>query len=250
MLSLRGVSKQLGSTRALAGIDLELCAGQTAVLIGISGSGKSTVLRLIIGLVAPDAGEVWFAGQRVGGKDALLLRRRMGYVIQDGGLFPHLTAFENVALMPRYLRWPESRVRERVQSLRELTRLPDSVLQRYPTQLSGGQRQRVSLMRALVLDPDVLLLDEPLAALDPITRADLQHELRAIFRTLGKTVLLVTHDLAEAAFFSDFVALMREGEIVQRGSLRDLIEHPADDFVRRFVSAQRGAFAAYEEQRS
>ncbi len=243
LLELRGVSKRFGAAEALRGVDLALAQGQTGVLIGLSGSGKSTVLRLVIGLLSPDAGEVRFDGQRVDAASAQPLRLRMGYVIQDGGLFPHLSARENVALMPRYLRWPAARVQQRIGQLRELVRLPERSLARYPAELSGGERQRVSLMRALVLDPSVLLLDEPLGALDPITRAELQQELREIFRALGKTVLLVTHDLGEAAHFGDWVALMRGGQIVQRGPFRDLLERPADAFVQRFVSAQRGALA-------
>jgi osmoprotectant transport system ATP-binding protein len=166
------------------------------------------------------------------------LRLKIGYVAQDGGLFAHLSAFDNVALMARHLHWPEPRLRERIATLRELVRLPEAALARYPIELSGGERQRVSLMRALALDPDVLLLDEPLAALDPITRADLQRDLREIFGSLSKTVLLVTHDLREAAYLSEFVALMRQGVIVQQGRFSELVQQPADDFVRRFVAAQ------------
>jgi osmoprotectant transport system ATP-binding protein len=238
MLELRAVTKRFGARAALSAVSLSVARGETAVLLGLSGSGKSTVLRLLIGLLLPDAGEVLFGGQRVGAGNALAIRRRTGYVIQDGGLFAHLTAHGNVALMPRYLGWSEPRIRERLDALCELLRLPPARLASFPAQLSGGERQRVSVMRALVLDPDVLLLDEPLGALDPITRADLQHELRAIFHSLRKTVLLVTHDLDEAAHFGDSVALMRDGAIVQRGSLDDLRERPADDFARRFVSAQ------------
>jgi osmoprotectant transport system ATP-binding protein len=247
MLELREVVKSFDGKAALRSVSLRLAHGQTGVLIGVSGSGKSTVLRMVIGLLEPDAGEVSFGGVRVERANALELRRRMGYVIQDGGLFAHLTAYENVAVMPRYLRWPAQRLSARIEELRELVRLPADALQRFPVQLSGGERQRVSLMRALVLDPDVLLLDEPLAALDPITRVELQRDLRAIFRTLGKTVLLVTHDLREAAFFGDWVALMREGAIVQHGTFSDLCERPADEFVRRFVAAQREPIDAGEE---
>ena len=172
--------------------------------------------------------------------NVLELRHRMGYVIQDGGLFPHLDARGNAALLARHLGWSEDRVENRLRELLELTHLPADVLDRYPTQLSGGQRQRVSLMRALMLDADVLLLDEPLAALDPMIRADLQQELREIFRTLGKTVVLVTHDIHEAAFLGDTVILLSEGRIVQRGAMRELVERPADPFVTRFINAQRG----------
>jgi osmoprotectant transport system ATP-binding protein len=164
----------------------------------------------------------------------------MGYVIQEGGLFPHLTTRENITLMASYLGWPQPRIKDRVAQLTELTRFPEDGLGRYPAQLSGGQRQRVSLMRALMLDPELLLMDEPLGALDPLIRADLQEELRAIFRKLSKTVLMVTHDLGEAAYLGDTIVLMRKGEIVQQGVLGDLVRSPADPFVTRFVNAQRG----------
>ena len=163
----------------------------------------------------------------------------MGYVIQDGGLFPHLTARGNAALVARFLGWDAERIDGRLDELVELTHFPADGLDRYPAQLSGGQRQRVSLMRALMLDPDVLLMDEPLGALDPMIRRDLQGELRAIFRSLGKTVVMVTHDLGEAGYFGDTIVLIREGRIVQRGSFRDLLTAPADAFVTEFVNAQR-----------
>jgi osmoprotectant transport system ATP-binding protein len=163
----------------------------------------------------------------------------MGYVIQDGGLFPHLTAEENVGLMARHLKWDRNRIDERIAALAELTLFPLDGLSRYPAQLSGGQKQRVSLMRAIMLDPEVLLLDEPLGALDPMIRADLQNELREIFRQLGKTVVMVTHDIHEAGYFGDSIVLMREGQVVQRATLADLLSHPADPFVTRFINAQR-----------
>jgi osmoprotectant transport system ATP-binding protein len=246
MLDLIGVSKSYQGRQVLHGIDLAIPAGCTTVLIGPSGSGKSTLLRLIMGLVAPDRGSVRFEQVEITRGNALALRRRMGYVVQDGGLFPHLTARRNVTLAARYLGWPPDRVTARLAKLTELTRFPGDGLDRYPVQLSGGQCQRVSLMRALMLDPDLLLLDEPLAALDPMIRFDLQADLRHIFRTLGKTVVLVTHDLSEAAFFGDRIVLIREGSIVQQGSFRELIDSPAGPFVTRFINAQRGLLESHE----
>jgi osmoprotectant transport system ATP-binding protein len=240
MLTLRGVSKSYDGRAVLSGIDLDAAAGKTTVLIGPSGCGKSTLLRLMIGLVRPDAGAVRFESQDVRPETALLLRRRMGYVIQDGGLFPHLTAAGNILLMASYLGWDPARQRARLAELAELTQFPADGMGRYPVQLSGGQRQRVGLMRALALDPDLLLFDEPLGALDPMIRSDLQADLRRIFRTLGKTVVLVTHDLAEAVYLGDHIVLLRDGRIVQQGSAADLVERPADPFVTRFVNAQRG----------
>src|SRR5262249_34545013 len=191
-----------GQMEALAPLDLAIDPGKTTVLIGPSGCGKSTLLRLMIGLIWPDNGEVFLGGQAITRDNATLLRRQMGYVIQDGGLFPNLTAKGNVALMARYLGWDDNRVTKRTSELAELVQLPSESLDRFPAQLSGGQKQRVSLMRALMLDPEVLLLDEPLGALDPIIRSDLQEDLRAIFQRLGKTVVLVTHDLGEAGGFA------------------------------------------------
>ncbi len=239
MLRLEGVSKSYGGTTVLPRTDLELQSGRVTVLIGQSGCGKSTLLRLLMGLVEPDEGTVWFGDEQVAGDQVLELRRRMGYVIQDGGLFPHMTARGNVELMPRFLEWSPDRLRDRVAELAALVDLPVETLERYPAQLSGGQRQRVSLMRALVLDPEVMLMDEPLGALDPMIRAELQRDLREIFRRLEKTVVLVTHDMNEAAFFGDDVILMRDGHVEQRGPISELLERPATDFVREFTTAQR-----------
>ena len=239
MIELRGVTKRYGDHTAVDGVDLACAAGKTKVLIGSSGCGKSTLLRMIVGLVAADAGRITFDGEQIGSDTIEPIRRRIGYVIQEGGLFPHLTARDNATIMPRFLGWPGERTRARVDDLAKLTHLTPSLLDRFPRQLSGGQRQRVSLMRALMLEPDVLLLDEPLGDLDPMIRADLQEDLRSIFRELGKTVVLVTHDLAEAGFLADDIALMRRGRIVQQGSFADLVERPADEFVVKFIRAQR-----------
>jgi osmoprotectant transport system ATP-binding protein len=239
MLELTQVSKRYGSTAALAATDLMVPAGQTTVLIGPSGCGKSTLLRLVAGLVRSDSGSIRVGGTPVTPENLDVVRRRMGYVIQEGGLFPHLTVRRNATLMAEHLEWPAARIEQRLQTLTEMVRLSPELWPRYPLELSGGQRQRVSLMRALMLDPDLLLLDEPLGALDPMIRFELQRELKSIFDRLGKTVVLVTHDIAEAAFFGDRLVLMREGGIVQQGSLRQLAAQPAEPFVERFISAQR-----------
>jgi len=236
---LKGVSKRFGETVALQPLDLVVAEGATTVLIGQSGCGKSTLIRMMVGLIEPDAGSVVFEGEAITSENAPVLRRKMGYVIQEGGLFPHLTARENVTLMARHLGESSDTIEERVVELGALTHFPADALDRYPAELSGGQRQRVSLMRALMLDPDVLLLDEPLGALDPMIRAGLQDELRGIFRSLGKTVVMVTHDMGEASFFGDEIVLLREGEIVQQGSIDDLLNRPVDDFVNQFIRAQR-----------
>ena len=240
LVQLNGVSKTFGDAAAVHAIDLSIERGKTTVLIGPSGCGKSTLLRLIIGLLKPDGGEIRFDGTTLGTDKIESTRRQIGYVIQEGGLFPHLTARGNVLLMARHLGRAETDTHPRLSELSALTRFPENLLDRYPLELSGGQRQRVSLMRALMLSPELLLLDEPLGALDPLVRAALQKDLKEIFARLNQTTLLVTHDLAEAAFLGDRILLMNEGRIVQQGSIRDLQQNPANAFVTEFITAQRG----------
>lgn len=239
MLNLKDIAVSFQRKSALDRISLSLETGRTTVLIGPSGCGKSTVLRIIVGLLSPNQGHVEFEGRELSHETMLESRRRMGYVIQEGGLFPHLTGRDNVAIAAESLGKNRPVIDERIEDLRHLVRLPSDVLERYPAQLSGGQRQRVSLMRALMLDPALLLLDEPLAALDPMIRADLQEDLRNIFHSLGKTVLMVTHDMGEAVFFGDRIVLMRAGRVVQSGTPDDLLQRPVDPFVSRFIQAQR-----------
>jgi osmoprotectant transport system ATP-binding protein len=234
-----GVSKRFGRSVALAPTSLDFAAQRTSVLIGPSGCGKSTLLRLIVGLISPDEGRVWIGGEELRANNVERLRHGIGYVIQDGGLFPHLSAEKNVGLLARYLGRPEAWVSERMSHLRELMRIPAALLERYPWELSGGQRQRVSLMRALMLDPPILLLDEPLGALDPVTRYELQEELKRLFAELAKTVVLVTHDMNEAAHFGNHIVLLRSGRVVQAGTFGEFVRTPAEDYVRDFVRAQR-----------
>lgn len=243
LVELRGVGKTYGSAIALHPTDVEFARGKTAALIGPSGCGKSTLLRLIIRLLEPDAGTIKFNGEAVTRTKTSAFRRRVGYVIQDGGLFPHLTARKNVLLMASHLKWPREKMNSRLAELAALTRFPEDALERYPLELSGGQRQRISLMRALMLSPELLLLDEPLGALDPLVRAALQRDLKEIFQRLKQTAILVTHDLAEAAYLGDEIVLMSAGRIVQRGTLADLRERPADPFVSEFIHAQRALAA-------
>jgi osmoprotectant transport system ATP-binding protein len=236
---LIGIEKRYAQ---IEGLSLRVRRGETTVLLGPSGCGKSTLLRLVNGLVRADAGSVKVLGETLDDRSVMGLRLRMGYVIQEGGLFPHLTARENVALLPRWLKWDDARIARRIDALTELVHLDRATLERHPQRLSGGQRQRVALMRALVTDPEMLLLDEPLGALDPLVRAELVDELSRIFRELHKSVLLVTHDLGEAARFAGTVVLMKDGRIVAQGSLADL-DASRDPFVTRFLSAQRSLFA-------
>ena len=239
MFELHQVSKHYGSTIALDRIDLTLASGRTTALIGPSAAGKSSVLRMLVGLEWPDHGEVRFDGAPLRRDTLLEQRRRIGYVIQEGGLFPHLTGAGNAALLARTLGWDAARIDTRLRELAALCQLPFEALSRYPAELSGGQRQRVGLIRALMLDPAVLLLDEPLGALDPIVRNELQTQMRELFARLGKTVVLVTHDVAEAAYLSDTLVLLRGGRVLQQGSARELLDAPDDPFVRAFMTAQR-----------
>jgi osmoprotectant transport system ATP-binding protein len=240
LVKLVDVSKRYAGATALHSINLSVERGKTNVLIGPSGCGKSTLLRLIIGLIEPDSGSIEFNGEPITSGTIGNLRRRIGYVIQEGGLFPHLTARANVLLMARHIGKSEDEMQKRLAELCELTRFSVNLLSRYPVELSGGQRQRVGLMRALMLSPELLLLDEPLGALDPLVRASLQKDLKEIFARLQQTVLFVTHDLAEASYFGDEIVLMNDGRIVQKGSVTDLREKPADPFVSEFINAQRG----------
>lgn len=239
MISLNNISKSYREKAALGPADLTIETGKTTVLIGQSGSGKSTLLRILIGLISPDSGEVRIDGETLSPENLIRIRRKMGYVIQEGGLFPHLTAEGNVSIMAGYLGWGAEKIGERISALCRLTKFPENALRRYPRQISGGQRQRVSLMRALMLDPDILLLDEPLGSLDPLIRRDLQNDLKDIFRSLGKTVLMVTHDIGEAAYFGDTIVFLRDGKIIQSGNIDDLVKRAADPFITRFINAQR-----------
>jgi osmoprotectant transport system ATP-binding protein len=238
VIALRAVTKRFGEVVALDRVSIEVVAGATHVLLGSSGSGKSTVLRLILGLTAPDDGTVVVDGAVVTASTRAALVRRMGYMVQDGGLYPHLAASQNVALGAVAQQWSRARIDARVAELADLASFDAAMLRRYPRELSGGERQRVGLMRALMLDPPILLLDEPLGALDPIVRAELQVQLGRLFATLGKTVVLVTHDIREAALLGSTITLMTEGRTVQQGTFADLAEHPATPFVTQFLTAQ------------
>jgi osmoprotectant transport system ATP-binding protein len=239
VIVLSHVKKSFGRKEALARTDLTIEGERCLALVGPSGSGKSTILRLVLGLVIPDEGTITIAGEALDARTASAARLRMGYVIQDGGLFPHLNAEENAVIVARQNGFSRERAKARLGELIELVGLSAEHLRRYPVELSGGERQRVGLMRALMLDPPILLFDEPLAALDPMIRARLQEDLRRIFRELRKTVLFVTHDLAEAAFVANEIALLHDGKIVQKGTLAELMNQPKDAFVTEFFQAQR-----------
>ena len=236
---INNISKSFESAEALKQVNLEIENNNTTVLIGPSGCGKSTLIRILTGIIEPDSGQVLFDNQVLAPSNLRNIRLKIGYVIQEGGLFPHFTAEENVALLARHTGWEKQRIHNRIQELAELTKFPEEGFSKFPAELSGGQRQRVSLMRALMLDPEFLFLDEPLGALDPLIRYDLQSDLREIFRSLHKTVLMVTHDLNEAVFFADKIVLMKDGMIIQQGDFKSLKEKPSDPFVSSFIRAQR-----------
>ncbi|MFC1742584.1 ATP-binding cassette domain-containing protein [Candidatus Riflebacteria bacterium] len=238
MISLTNISKKYGSQFALKPLTLTLPSFKTHVLLGSSGSGKSTILRILTGLVESSTGEALIGEIPVGPEQLPLIAPKIGYVIQEGGLFPHLKACDNVSLAARNQKKSTDYISKRLDELVQMMGFDKEIMDRYPGELSGGQRQRIALMRALMLEPEVIFLDEPLGALDPIVRRSLQLELKNIFSRLQKTVVMVTHDLAEAAFFGDTISLFHEGDMIQHGTFTDLVKNPASEFVRQFISAQ------------
>jgi osmoprotectant transport system ATP-binding protein len=242
VITLEHVTKRYPGTEVVAVDDLSLHVpeGMTVALIGPSGCGKTTTMRMINRLVDPTTGKILVNGEGVTQMDPVLLRRHIGYVIQQVGLFPHMTIAQNIAAVPKLLRWDQARITRRTEELLHLVGLDsEQMLERYPAQLSGGQRQRVGVARALAADPPVLLMDEPFGALDPIARSLLQAEFRQILRRVRKTVVLVTHDLDEAARLGDRIAIMKSGRIVQYDTPDVVLSHPADPFVENFVGVDR-----------
>ena len=227
-----------GSHFLLRDISLRLEAGTTTALLGRSGSGKTTLLRMVNGLVTPTSGEVCVGGKATGAYDAVTLRRSIGYVIQETGLFPHMTIGENIATVPKILDWSKQKIKERTIELLTLVELnPEEFIQRYPSQLSGGQQQRVGLARALAADPELMLMDEPFGAIDAITRMNLQNELLKIQRKFHKTILFVTHDINEAFKLGNRVLIMNQGLIQQYAAPNEIRRHPANEFVGRLVNS-------------
>ena len=238
MILFHQAGKSFGNAVALLPNDLKIAQNKTTVLIGLSGSGKSTILRLISGLIEPTTGWIEINGKKLT-RDALFeLRRRMGYVIQSGDLFPHLTARRNILLVAEELRLGIDEITARMEQLCALTRFPSRLLDRYPVELSGGEQRRASLTRALMLKPDILLLDEPLGALDPMARAGLLTDLKALFERTKTTVVMVTHNLVEAARLGDWIVLLNAGKIVQEGPFAELYLRPTEPFVGEFFRAQ------------
>jgi len=235
MIHFSRVSKHFAGKAVVRDLDLNIAKGEFTVLIGTSGSGKSTTLKMINRLVEHDRGQITFADEPIEKFRAQDLRRRMGYAIQSIGLFPHWTVEENIATVPQLLKWPKAKIRARVTELMELLHLePQQFRKRYPHQLSGGQQQRVGVARALASDPEVLLMDEPFGALDPVTRATLQQEIARIHQLSGRTIVLVTHDIDEALGLADRIVLLSDGQIVQQGTPLEMLTQPATPFVRDF----------------
>jgi osmoprotectant transport system ATP-binding protein len=238
MIRFYKVGKSFGDSVALQSTDLEIPAHKTTVLIGPSGSGKSTILRLISGLIEPTTGWIEINGTKLARDTLSEFRLRMGYVIQSGDLFPHLTARENILLVAQELKLPAGDMQARMEELCAMARLSRNLLDRYPVELSGGEQRRVSLIRALMLKPDMLLLDEPMGALDPMVRAGLILDLKALFERLNTTVIMVTHNLVEAARLGDWIVLLKTGRIVQQGPFAEFSLYPAEPFVSEFLRAQ------------
>ncbi len=243
MIEFQGVSKAFAGHPAVKDLTLELREGAFSVLVGTSGSGKSTTLKMINRLLEPDRGMIRFAGEDIRQQPLLTLRRRMGYAIQSIGLFPHWTVAQNIATVPQLQKWPRARIADRVDELMALLGLEATLRDRYPHQLSGGQQQRVGVARALAADPEVLLMDEPFGALDPVTREALQQEMLRIHRLLGRTIVLVTHDIDEALRLADHLVLMDGGEVVQQGAPLAMLLRPENSFVQTFLAAASWACA-------
>lgn len=236
MIEFDNVSKAYGGRPAVVDLNLTVGRGEFVVLIGPSGSGKSTTLRMINRLVEHDRGRIRFAGREIRDFTPENLRRRMGYAIQSVGLFPHWIVEKNIGTVPRLLAWPKDKVRARVHELLALLQLPPAEFaKRYPHELSGGQQQRVGVARALAAEPEILLMDEPFGALDPVTRIVMQRELKRIHALAGKTIVMVTHDIDEALFLATRMVLFKDGRLVQDGTPLDILSHPANDFVVDFL---------------
>lgn len=238
MIDVRNLTKRFGDHVAVADVSLHVGRGETLVLLGTSGCGKTTTLKMMNRLIEPGSGSISVDGVDVAQQYGPDLRRRIGYVIQDGGLFPHYTIAEAIATVPKLIGWSPDQIHDRTRELIGKLQLPESLLNRYPAELSGGQRQRVGLARALAARPPVVLMDEPFGALDPFTRRHVRRELFGLSELRETTVVLVTHDVSEALELADRIALMDKGRIVQIGPPDELVNNPATDFVRDFLDDQ------------
>ena len=240
MISIKNLSKVYGGTKkAVDNISLEIESGEFIAFIGTSGSGKTTALRMINRMIEATEGEIAINGKNVRKMNAVELRRKIGYVIQQIGLMPHMTIKENIVLVPKLLKWSDEKKEKKAKELIKLVDLPEEYLDRYPSQLSGGQQQRIGVVRALAAEQDVILMDEPFGALDPITRDTLQDLVKELQQKLGKTFIFVTHDMDEAIKLADKICIMSEGKVVQYDTPDNILRHPANDFVRDFIGQNR-----------
>ncbi|MBC6112605.1 ABC transporter ATP-binding protein [Pedobacter fastidiosus] len=239
MIELKSVSKSFGNTQAVDQISFKVNEKENLVLLGTSGCGKTTTLKMINRLIEPDAGEIIINGKDITNQNPEILRRGIGYVMQNIGLFPHYNIAENIAVVPKLLKWDKEKTHQRIAELIEKLHLPNNCLKMFPHELSGGQQQRVGLARALVTDPAVLLMDEPFGALDNVTRSSIQAEFKALEELKRKTIVMVTHDVQEAFELADRICLMDKGEIIQIGTPKDLLYNPTNDFARKFLDGQR-----------
>ncbi|MCY7832484.1 choline ABC transporter ATP-binding protein OpuBA [Bacillus spizizenii] len=240
MLKLEQVSKVYkGGKKAVNSIDLDIAKGEFICFIGPSGCGKTTTMKMINRLIEPSAGKIFIDGENIMEQDPVELRRKIGYVIQQIGLFPHMTIQQNISLVPKLLKWPEEKRKERARELLKLVDMGPEYLDRYPHELSGGQQQRIGVLRALAAEPPLILMDEPFGALDPITRDSLQEEFKKLQKTLHKTIVFVTHDMDEAIKLADRIVILKAGEIVQVGTPDDILRNPADEFVEEFIGKER-----------
>lgn len=216
-------------------IHLVVTPGETLVLLGRSGCGKTTTLKMINRLIEADSGDIFVVGTNIKHGDPITLRRNIGYVIQNIGLFPHMTAKENIAVVPELKAWPDVKIKEETLNVLDMVKLPPSILGRYPHELSGGQQQRIGVARAIIANPDIILMDEPFGALDPITREELQDELAVLQLQIKKTIVFVTHDIFEAFRIGDRIGIMDKGKILQIGSPREIVENPLNKFIEKFI---------------
>lgn len=240
MLKLENISKVYkGKKKAVNNISLEIKKGEFICFIGPSGCGKTTTMKMINRLIEPSEGAIYINGENILEKDPVDLRRQIGYVIQQIGLFPHMTIYENMMLVPKLLKWSEDEKRERAEELLKLVDMDPEFLERYPNELSGGQQQRIGVLRALASNPPLILMDEPFGALDPITRDALQEEFKNLQRTLDKTIVFVTHDMDEAIKLADRIVILKGGEIVQVGTPDEILRNPANAFVEEFIGKDR-----------
>ncbi|KAF2423913.1 choline ABC transporter ATP-binding protein OpuBA [Bacillus subtilis] len=240
MLTLENVSKTYrGGKKAVNNVNLKIAKGEFICFIGPSGCGKTTTMKMINRLIEPSAGKIFIDGENIMDQDPVELRRKIGYVIQQIGLFPHMTIQQNISLVPKLLKWPEQQRKERARELLKLVDMGPEYLDRYPHELSGGQQQRIGVLRALAAEPPLILMDEPFGALDPITRDSLQEEFKKLQKTLHKTIVFVTHDMDEAIKLADRIVILKAGEIVQVGTPDDILRNPADEFVEEFIGKER-----------